>query len=273
MRLDAHQHFWRYDAKLYDWIGEGMHVLRRDFVPEDLAHELAAAGLDGSIAVQARQDLAETRELLEFAHTSPVVRGVVGWLDLCSETLGAQLDEFAGDTALLGVRHIVQDEPDDNFLLRPDFVRGALQLRERGLTYDILIYAKHLPVARQFAEQLSEQPLVLDHLAKPPIAAAELEPWATHIRALARCENVMCKVSGMVTEANWGEWKPADFRPFLDVVFEAFGTDRLMFGSDWPVCLLAANYGEVYELVREYAGSDQDALFGGNAARFYGVDA
>jgi len=273
MRLDAHQHFWRYDPKLYSWIGAGMEVLRRDFGPAELAPELAALGFDGSIAVQARQDLAETRELLAHARAHGIVRGVVGWVDLASDDLGAQLDEFSDDPCFVGVRHVVQDEPDDEFLLRPEFIRGVSQLRERGLTYDILIYPQHLRVARRFAQELDEQPFVLDHLAKPPIAAGKLEPWARDLRALASCENVMCKVSGMVTEASWSDWKPADFVPYLDTLFEAFGPERLMFGSDWPVCLLAAGFSDVFALVNDYAGESRSALFGDNAARFYGVPA
>lgn len=275
MRIDAHQHFWAYDPGRYGWISDEMSVLKRDFLPEDLAPRLAEEGLDASVAVQARQDLDETRWLLDLAEANSFVAGVVGWVDLCSDEVDAELDELASRPALRGVRHVVQDEPDDDFMLRPDFCAGVAKLAERDLTYDILIYARHLPVAARFVDRFPEQPFVLDHIAKPFIAKGEREPWARDVRELARREHVCCKVSGMVTEARWSGWRPADFRPYLDVVFEAFGVERLMYGSDWPVCRLASEYGPMKAILDDYAAAlsedERAALYGGNAARFYGL--
>jgi len=214
--------------------------IRRDFLPVDLKRELEKVKLDGSIAVQARSSLTESRWLLNLADHTPFIKGVVGWVDLLSERVEDQLAEFANHPKFSGVRHIVQDEPDDRFMLCPEFLRGISRLKRFNLTYDILIYPKQLPAAIKLVEKFPEQKFVLDHLAKPFIKAGELSPWDKQIRELAKSENVGCKVSGMVTEAKWNAWKPADFRPYLDVAFEAFGDDRLMFGSDWPVCLCPA---------------------------------
>jgi len=275
MRIDSHQHFWRYNPQEYGWIDESMSALRRDFLPEDLEPELTRTGFDCSIAVQARQTLEETRWLLGLAEGRRAIAGVIGWVDLRSPALKAQLEEFAANPRLLGVRHIVQSEPDD-FLLEPRFVRGVEMLAEFGLTYDILIYTKHLPVAREFVERFREQRFVLDHMAKPPIRRREREDWATGIRAMGKFGNVMCKLSGLVTEADWEDWEPDDIRPYLDVAVEAFGWERLMVGSDWPVCLVAARYSEVVDLFEDYfggaSGEVRDAVFGGNAARFWKLD-
>lgn len=275
MKLDAHQHFWRYRAAEYPWIAPGS-PLQRDFLPEHLEPLLRQAGLDGCLAVQARQSLEESRWLLELADQWPFIRGVVGWVDLRSERVEDQLAELASHPRLVGVRHVVQDEPDDQFLLRPDFLRGLGKLRQFGLTYDVLIFPRQLPAAIAVARRLPDQPLVLDHLAKPLIRDGVLSPWREQIRELARQPNVCCKVSGLVTEADWTRWRAADFRPYLDVVFEAFGPERLLFGSDWPVCLLAASYEEVLRLVSDYlAGLAPEvrlAVLGANAARFYRLD-
>lgn len=277
MRIDSHQHFWRYDPAEYGWIDARMQRIARDFLPADLAPSLAAAGLDGCIAVQARQSLDETRFLLEQARGSDVVRAVVGWADLCSPDVGAELDEFADEPLLKGLRHIVQDEPDDQFLLRPDFQRGVQLAGERGYVYDVLIYPRQLDAAVSFVAALPDQPFVLDHLAKPGIADARVDDWRQGFEGLARFEHVSCKVSGMVTEANWNEWRAEDFTPYLDRALDAFGPDRLLFGSDWPVCLLAAqDYATVFGLVDDWArklSDDERAkLFGGNAARIYGLE-
>jgi len=274
VRLDAHQHFWRYSPAEYGWIDARMGRIARDFLPPDLLPELARAGLDGALAVQARSSLAETHFLLELARAEPRVRGVVGWVDLCAPDVGAVLDALAGERRLVGLRHIVQDEPDDRFLLRPDFQHGIAALAGRGLVYDVLIYPRQLEAARRFVAAFPEQPFVLDHLAKPAIARAEREPWERAFRALGAFPNLACKVSGLVTEATWNAWKPADFRFYLDVALETFGAERLLFGSDWPVCLLAArDYAEVHALVADWASalspSEQAALFGANAARIY----
>jgi len=274
MRLDSHQHFWRYSQQDYPWI-DPKGPIRRDFLPVDLAPELKKANLDGCVAVQARQSLEETRWLLELAESNPFIKGVVGWVDLRSPCLEAHLAEFAPHPKFVGVRHVVQDEPDERFLLREDFQQGIAKLQGLGLTYDILIYPHQLPAAIELARAFSEQPFVLDHLAKPLIRDQVLSPWSEHIRRLADCPNVMCKVSGLVTEANWQRWQAADFRPYLEVVLDAFGPHRLMFGSDWPVALLAASYEQVYGLVcdhlAQYDKQAQAKVFGLNATHFYGL--
>lgn len=273
MHIDAHQHFWIYNPQEYDWIDESMGMIRRNFLPEDLEPELQRNDVQGSVAVQARQTLEETRWLLELAEQSPRILGVVGWVDLCSAKLRSQLEEFAKHPKLVGVRHIVQSEPDDRFLLRKNFLRGISLLEEFDLAYDILIYTKHLPVAAEFVERFPKHRFVLDHLAKPPIKSGEVEAWALGIRRLAAFPNVWCKLSGLVTEARWQRWKPQDIRPYLDVAFEAFGTDRLMIGSDWPVCLVAGSYGRTVDVVKNYvqemSAHARDAVLGENARRFW----
>ena len=275
MRIDAHQHFWNYDAAEYPWIGENMKHLRRDFLPPDLARAQAKAGLDGSIAVQARQSLEESRWLLGLADESAIIRGVVGWVDLQSATVGRDLAGLARHPRFVGVRHVVQDEPEDGFMLRPNFLRGLGELSHFNLAYDLLIFPKQLPAAIQVARKFPGQRFVLDHIAKPFIKDGTLSPWVQHLRELALSPNVWCKISGLVTEANWGRWKPADFHPYLDVVLEAFGEDRLMFGSDWPVCLASGSYENVLALARDYfqklPEAAREKIFGGNAAKFYGL--
>lgn len=271
MRLDSHQHFWRYSAAEYPWMKPEWPI-RRDFLPPDLGPLLAAAGLDGSIAVQARQSLEENRFLLDLADRHPLVKGVVGWVDLRSPRVEEQLAAFAAHPKAVGVRHVVQDEPDDGFMLGTDFQRGIAALKQFDLAYDILIYPKQLPAAIRLAARFPEQRFVLDHLAKPPIKSGVLSPWREQINELSRLPNVHCKVSGMATEADWRGWEYPDFVPYLDAVFAAFGPERLMFGSDWPVALLAGSYADAHALVDDFiAPRDQDAVFGGNAARFYGV--
>ena len=274
MRLDAHQHFWTYSEMEYAWIPKGS-PLERDWLPIDLAPLLARAGLDGSIAVQARQTVTESHRLLSLADRSTLVKGVVGWVDLRSEGVEEQLAELSKHPKFAGVRHVVQDEPGANFMLGTDFLRGVGKLRSFNLTYDILIYPKQLPAAIELARRFPEQPFALDHLAKPFIREGIISPWREQIRELAKSKNVLCKVSGMVTEADQTTWKPSDFKAYLDVVFEAFGEDRLMYGSDWPVCLLAGSYEQVLGLVdgftRQSGPTGREKIFGDNAARFYGV--
>lgn len=276
MRIDAHQHFWRYSAAEYGWIAPDMAALKRDRLPDDLAPRLRQASLDGTVAVQARQTLEETRWLLTLADQHAFIKGVVGWVDLRSPDLPAQLEQFSAHPKFCGVRHVVQDEPDDQFMLRDDFQRGIAALAEFDLTYDILIFPRHLPVACKLVERFPDQSFVLDHIAKPLIKDGLLEPWAADIEQLAAHPNVACKLSGMVTEADWQGWRPSQFQPYLDVVFEAFGPSRLMFGSDWPVCTLAGAYGEVVGLVAAYAQqlsvNEQAAIWGGTATRFYGLE-
>ena len=273
MHIDAHQHFWIYDPREYEWVDDSMAAIRRDFLPHDLKPELQHAGFQGSVAVQARQTVGETRWLLELAASSSFVLGVVGWVDLQSPDVRSQLQLFAQSPKLVGIRHIVQAEPDDRFLLRPEFMRGIAALEEFDLAYDILIYTKHLKVAAEFVRQFPRQRFVLDHLAKPPIKDGILQPWTRGIEELARFPNVMCKLSGMVTEANWQHWKPEHMTPYLDVAFKCFGPQRLMIGSDWPVCAVVAPYTRVMSVVKDYlaclSSADQEAVLGGNAHRFW----
>jgi L-fuconolactonase len=276
LKIDAHQHFWQYSAAEYGWISDPISVLRRDFLPRDLQPLLQANGFDGSIAVQARQSLEETRWLLELAQQNAFVKGVVGWVDLCSSAVRDQLAAYASNKKLVGVRHVLQDEPDDAFMLQPAFRHGIAQLAEFGLVYDLLLYPRHLPVAVQLVRAFPSQPFVLDHIAKPPIAEGTLEPWARAIRELAQFPQVACKLSGMVTEARWQKWTVDDFAPYLDVVMDAFGPARLMIGSDWPVCTLSADYARTMDIVRErletLQPSEREAVLGGNCARIYGVE-
>ena len=277
MRIDAHQHFWAYDPKEYGWISDEMPQLKQDRLPDDLAPLLSAARFDGCIAVQARQHLEETDFLLSLAADHPFIKGVVGWMDLQSDDLETTLEQYKGQNALKGIRHIVQDEPDDAFLIRPAFIRGVQLLGQQGYTYDILVFEKHLPVVVDFLERCPDQPFVLDHLGKPVIQGAPSAVWVDHIRAIAEHPNVYCKLSGLVTEADWHSWNAKDFLPYLDHVFEAFGPDRLMIGSDWPVCLLAANdYGQVIDVVRGYLNQlDEEAkaaILGNTAAQFYNLN-
>lgn len=252
MVIDAHHHFWKYDPAEYAWIGETMAALRRDFLPADLAREAAAAGVDGVVSVQARQSLAETRWLLGLADANAFIRGVVGWVPLVSPTVADALAEFTSRAKLKAVRHVLQDEPDDDYMLRPDFNAGVRALHPLGLAYDILIYERHLPQAIRFVDQHPGQVFVLDHLAKPRVRDNALSPWRENLRALAERPNVYCKLSGLATEADWQSWTPAQLWPYLDTALEAFGPRRLMFGSDWPVCLAAVGYGRWYHLVREF---------------------
>ena len=272
MHIDAHQHFWIYNQKEYGWIDKPMGSIRRDFLPADLKPQLEKNGFQGSVLVQVRQTLDETRWLLELAAHHSFIRGVVGWVDLRSPRLGAQLESLAENPKLVGMRHVVQSEPDD-FLLQPDFLRGISRLEELDLAYDILIYAKHLPIAAEFVRRFPRQRFVLDHMAKPPIKSGAVRLWARGIRELASFPNVFAKVSGLVTEADWQAWKPHDIRPYLDVAFECFGPSRLMIGSDWPVCTVAASYTQVANLVEDYldgyATEEREAVLGGNATKFW----
>jgi L-fuconolactonase len=276
MKIDAHQHFWNYDPDRDTWIGDDMGVLKRNYLPTDLLPGLLANGVDATITVQADQSEQETLFLLDQARRNPFVAGVVGWVELLSPDLCERLQYFSRFPALRGFRHVAQSETDDGFLAREGFVRGVAMLAQFGFTYDILIYARQLPAAVALVEKLPDQPFVVDHIAKPLVKAREIDEWAAGIRALAANPRVYCKVSGLITEADWQSWRADDFKPYLDVVFEAFGVDRLMFGSDWPVCLLAGTYSQVKGLITDYVRGwsepDCDKLFGGNAARFYGLE-
>ncbi len=273
MKIDAHQHFWHYNKTDYVWMGPEHEVIRGDFLPADLEPLLDTIGFDGSIAVQARQMLQETEWLLSLAERSETVMGVVGWIDLRSEDAPAQIERFASNPKLVGVRHVVHDEPDDSFVLGAAFQRGIGLLQPAGLTYDLLLFPRHLRPSISLVDSFQHQQFVIDHIAKPEIAAGTLEPWAADLREIARRENVHCKLSGMVTEADHENWRSVDFTPYLDIVLEAFGAERVMIGSDWPVCTLAGAYEPVMQIVIDYVSrlSPQEAraILGENCARFY----
>jgi L-fuconolactonase len=275
MVIDSHQHFWIYDEARDSWITPDMQVIRKNFLADDLRPVLKANHVDGCVAVQASQSESETDFLLQQAEANGFVKGVVGWVDLRAEDLYEKLEKYSQFEKLKGFRHVVQGEPE-GFLLQPNFIKGVGQLVAFGFTYDILIHRHQVQEAFNFAVRLPNVHFVLDHIAKPLIKNGEIQPWADDIRKLAELPNVHCKVSGMVTEADWQTWEKADFRPYLDVVFEAFGTERLMFGSDWPVCLVAAEYEGAKGILTDYLGmfsdSEMKQVMGANAARFYNLD-
>lgn len=272
-RIDSHQHFWHYSATEYGWIDERMAVLRRDFLPRDLRPELDAAGIAGCIAVQTRQTLDETRFLLGLAAQQPWIRGVVGWVDLLSPDVELHLREFTKNHRFVGVRHIAQSEPDPRFLVSEPFLRGIAALSTTDLVYDILVYPHQLPAAVELAEQFPGQRFVLDHLGKPDLRSKDLADWARHVQALAKAPNVACKLSGLVTEADWRSWSPDALRPAYEVALDAFGPARLLFGSDWPVCLCASNYRRWVDTVASWLAdlteAERNAIAGGNTTRLY----
>jgi L-fuconolactonase len=275
--IDSHHHFWSYNPEDYAWITDALRVLRRDYLPADLAGEMRAAGVGGVISVQARQTLAETRWLLDLARSHEFVRGVVGWVPLVDAKVGEVLAEFAADKKFRGARHVLQGEPDERYLLRADFNRGIAALTARGLAYDILIYERHLPQTIAFVDLHPNQTFVLDHAAKPRLKDNLLEPWRTHLRELARRPHVYCKLSGLATEADYTRWTEAQLHPYFEAALEAFGPRRLMFGSDWPVCLVALGYPRWLNLVRQWtqalAADEQQSIFSGTAMKAYGLQA
>lgn len=273
--IDAHHHLWRYTPAEYGWIDEDMAALRRDFLPKDLTEAMVTAGIDGTIAVQARQTLEETRWLLDLADDCQAIRGVVGWAPIAGEEFPGCMEEFDGRDKLKGLRHVIQGEKDEHYILREDFNSGIRTLAGSGLVYDILIYERHLEDTIYFVDEHPDQPFVLDHIAKPLIAGGVLEPWASRMMELGERENVWCKLSGLVTEANWKSWTPDTLKPYLDVAVEAFGPERLMAGSDWPVCLVASGYAQWFEVLRTYfapfSEAERAAVFGGTATAVYGL--
>lgn len=274
MKIDSHQHFWRFNTRDYGWMGDNMSNIKRDFLPAELAQTLHSEGFDGSIAVQARQSLIETNWLLDLATKNPIIKGVVGWVDLQSESAKHEIAAFAAHPRAVGVRHVIHDEKDDDFMLRPEFVQGVKLLEQYSLSYDILIFAKHLPNTLKFVGQFSEKQIfVVDHIAKPNIKGQMLEQWAENIKLLAQHNNVYCKVSGMVTEADWDNWQYEDFVPYLDVIFDTFGPERILIGSDWPVCLVAGPYHSILNIVRKYIQKfdveTQNKVLGLNAIEAY----
>jgi L-fucono-1,5-lactonase len=273
MNLDSHVHFWRYNPAEYAWIDQTMTALQRDFMPDDVLGVMQSAGMDACVAVQVRQTVDETRWMLELTDRSPFIAGVVGWFDLRSADLDAQIESLA-HPKLVGVRHIVQAEADD-FLFDEPFRRGVARLARHGLAYDILVYARQLSAAVSFAGSLTEVRLVLDHLGKPDIRNGGFDSWRRDLDRLARLPNVWAKLSGLVTEADWTGWTLEDLRRYINAAIDAFGPDRLMIGSDWPVCTVAAEYQQVIEIVRgaidERPRSEQDSILGGTARRFWNL--
>jgi L-fuconolactonase len=273
MIIDAHHHLWKFNEADYAWMDKSMSILKKDYLPADLEKQLGGTDVVGTVVVQARQNLDETRWLLEMAGRYPFIKGVVGWFDLCSENLQAQLNEFTDDPRLVGARHVIHDEPDDDFMLRPAFIKGMEKLVRYSLSYDLLLFPKHLQRAFELVSLFPDQRFVLDHLSKPFIKAGMLDPWREEIAALASQSNVWCKISGMVTEADHEHWKYEDFIPYLDTVIEAFGTDRIMLGSDWPVCRLAGEYHQVMDIPARYFNdldpSDMEKIFSLNCIECY----
>jgi L-fuconolactonase len=273
MHIDSHQHFWRYHPAQHVWMTDEMAELRRDFLPADLAPLLKSAGFDATVAVQARQMLDETDWLLALSGQYDFIRGVVGWIDLRADDAEDQLRRYVGHPKFKGVRHIVHDEPDVEFMLLPEFRRGIRALGNFGLTYDLLVRPAHLPAAAKLVREFPQQPFVVDHIAKPLIKQPKLSPWREDMKALAQFPNVCCKVSGMVTETHWRNWKPEDFAPYLDVVLDVFGVDRVMIGSDWPVCTVSGRYPEVMDIVvnyvEQFSPAAREKILGANCAEFY----
>ncbi|HJX65011.1 MAG TPA: amidohydrolase family protein [Polyangia bacterium] len=273
MVVDSHHHFWRYSSAEYGWIDDSMAVIRRDFLPADLKQEMGIAGVDAVVSVQARQSVEETRWLLDLATQNPFIAGVVGWVPLVSPTVAADLAQFAAHPKLVAIRHVLQDESDPLFMLSADFQAGIRALRAYNLSYDILIYHRHLPQTIELVDRHPEQTFVVDHMAKPAIKQGTIEPWARGMRELARRPHVCCKLSGMVTEIGRPHWSLADLRPYFDVVLEAFGPERVLFGSDWPVCLVACGYARWMEIVQELiaplSSAERAAILGDNARCVY----
>ncbi|KQC29561.1 amidohydrolase family protein [Flagellimonas eckloniae] len=276
MKIDSHQHFWKYDPIRDSWIDDSMETIRRDFFPDDLEDLLEQNGIDGCVAVQADQSEKETEFLLHLANENNFIKGVVGWVDLCASNVSERLGHFSKNPYFKGVRHILQAENND-FMLQKSFQHGIEQLKQFDLSYDILVFPNQLKNSIALVERFPEQRFVLDHLGKPNIKDGEMDNWRADIEALAKHPNVYCKLSGMVTEADWNNWKPHDIYPYIEKIINAFGTDRIMYGSDWPVCLLAGKYDEVFGIVKEYirqlTKDEQNNILGGAAASFYKLSA
>jgi L-fuconolactonase len=275
MRIDSHHHFWKFVPAEYGWISDLMSVLQADFLPTHLKQELDRLGIGGAVSVQARQTIQETEWLLDLADENDFIKGVVGWVPLASSDVRKTLDALVERPKLKAVRHVVQDEPDDDFILRDDFNAGVSKLVDYELVYDILIYERHLPQAIEFVDRHPNQRFVLDHLAKPRAKERAIEPWRANIRRLAQRENVYCKLSGLATEADWQGWTYEQLSVYLDIALQAFGPERLMFGSDWPVCLLAASYSKWYEVITRFCSDlsvdEQNRVYGGTAIEAYGL--
>lgn len=274
MRIDSHQHFWKYNATDYVWMSEEHNIIRRDFLPDDLQPLLTKGKMDGTIAVQARQLLSETDFLLDLAKTYPFIKGVVGWIPLCDINVEEYLDRYVHQNKIVGFRHVIHDEPDDHFILRHDFNAGIRKLIRYSFVYDILIFEKHLVQTIEFVDKHENLSMVVDHIAKPRIRKDTFDHvWAANIRKLGEREHVSCKLSGMVTEVRDNGWDVQVLKPYVDTVLEAFGADRILFGSDWPVCLLRSSYDiwleTVTTLISELSTTEQSAIMGENAKRIY----
>lgn len=276
LRIDSHQHFWKYDAVKYDWISVEMEVLKKDFLPADLKPILQENTIDGCVAVQAHQSEEETNLLLDLASKNDFIKGVVGWIDLQAENIEERLAFYQQYKKLKGFRHVLQGEAKRDLMLQPEFKRGIRLLKKYNYTYDILILPDQFVFANELVKEFPEQKFVVDHIAKPYIRDKKIGDWKRDMTAITKCENVFCKISGMVTEADWKHWKKEEMVPYLDVVVNAFGTNRIMYGSDWPVCLVAASYAEVLQIVKGYftafSKQEQDLFFGGNAIKFYDLN-
>lgn len=271
MRIDAHQHFWNYSDSM-TWITPAMSAIAKDFLPGNLQSLLTENSIGGCVAVQAEQTTGETDFLLELARNNSFIKGVVGWTDLRAPNITERLAAYAKNKTLKGFRHVLQVEAPE-YMLHPDFLRGIGALASFGFTYDILVFPWQLQAVLELVKKFPGQAFVLDHMAKPNIQEAEIDEWKKNIRSIAQCENVYCKISGMVTEADWQQWKQENFIPYMDCITESFGTDRIIYGSDWPVCLVAASYNEVIGIVEKYfstfSENEQRAVFGENAKKFY----
>lgn len=273
MIIDSHQHFWQVGRFAYPWMSSDLGVLYRDYLPDDLAPILQQNGVKQTVLVQASNSVAESRWLLDLADANSVIAGVVGWVDLMSVEIDAQLDELCVHPKFKGVRHLVESEPHDDWLVQPAVLAGLKKLSARGLSYDLLVHTRHLRYVPHVAKSCPDLRLVVDHMAKPPIARNEIKEWSEALKPVARYPNIQCKLSGLVTEASWSSWQANDLRPYVEYALESFGADRVMFGSDYPVCLLAASYGRVLdsfqEILKDISDSDRDKIFSKNAARFY----
>ncbi|MCE7070838.1 amidohydrolase family protein [Dyadobacter sp. CY327] len=275
MKIDSHLHFWHYHPVKDAWITDEMSVIKNDFLPADLLPLLEQQGITGGVAVQADQSEKETHFLMDLAAEYDFIKGVVGWVDFRAKNIEERLEYFSQFDILKGFRHIVQAEPDDDFLLRPDFLKGIAALSRHNFTYDVLIHPRHIPYAVDFVKRFPNQRFLVDHLAKPCIKDRLSDEWARELRAFAPVENVSCKMAGLVTEADWKNWKYDDFTKYIDITLEIFGTERVMFGSDWPVCLVGASYGEVCDIAskntEQLSKSEQDKIWGENCRDFYSV--
>jgi L-fuconolactonase len=274
--IDSHHHVWQYNEKAYGWMDESMTGLKKDYLPADLEKEMKKAGVEGTVVVQARQILEETEWLLSLADNYDFIKGVVGWVDLRSGELPEQLAKYAEHPKFVGVRHVLHDEPELDFMLKDKFLRGIEMLADYDLAYDLLLFPEHLPNANKLVKLFPSQRFVIDHLAKPKIAGGIIEPWRNDIACLGTQPNVYCKISGMVTEADHKQWEEADFRIYMDAVCDSFGSDRLMLGSDWPVCRLAAEYEQVFDIPRNYFkewdATEQEKIFRLNCIEFYKLE-